>query len=336
MTNLTKHKILVTGGTGFAGKYAIRELVDHGHSVFALVRSKEKLASAVGQPFVQQANLKVIEIENPEKLQAQDFKNLLEKNDMTTIVHIAALAREYSGTPWTDYFETNVLWTKNLALAFLDAKINRNKFIFTSSVGVYGTIPQHTPADEQTPYNPDGKYHKSKMLAEQELLKLQSESNLPLVILRPSIMYGVGDFGFLYKMFSLSKKKIYPLSSRNPRFHMLDVERLAEVYAKMVEQENSPCGIFNVSDQESVEAKTLVNFIKTSAPPSNYLKIPSSIFSFFKVLSRFNAQRSITFKLINESWFYNVERLNQTLGFESKNVVGNLQEKYLSWYTGGA
>lgn len=336
MANLTKQKILVTGGTGFAGRYAIKKLVNQGHCVFALVRSKEKLANAVGRPVMEQSCLKVVETENPVKLQLGDLRDLIEKNKITTIVHVAALAREYSSTPWNDYFETNVVWTRSLALAFLHAKVNHNKFIFTSSVGVYGTIPSITPADEETPYNPDGKYHKSKMLAEQELLKLQTNSNLPLVILRPSIMYGVGDFGFLYKIFRLSKKKMYPLSTNNPRFHMLDVETLAEVYVKLVEQENPPYTTFNVSDKEPVEAKTLVNFVKSSTPSSTYLKIPSSIFSLFKALSVFNAQRSITFKLINESWAYNVERLYQTLSFESRNIIDNLQEKYLSWYTGCA
>jgi nucleoside-diphosphate-sugar epimerase len=333
MNNLTKQNILVTGGTGFAGQYAIKRLVNENHCVFALVRSKEKLLNVVGQHLVEQNYLDVVEIEHPEKLTVKELKSLIEEHGITTIVHIAALAREYSSTSWEDYFETNVNWTRNLALAFLDANVNHNKFIFTSTVGVYGTIPTNIPADEETPYNPDGKYHKSKMFAEQELLKLKSEFNLPLIIVRPSIMYGVGDFGFLYKIFRLSKKKIYPLSGNNPLFHMLDVETLAEVYAQLVTSVTPNHCIFNVCDKESVAAKTLLSFIKSSTK-SNYLTIPSPIFSFLKVASTFNSQRSITLKLVNESWHYNVDRLYQTLGFKPKDTVNNLQGKYMTWYKG--
>ena len=37
-------KILVTGGTGLAGSHSIRDLLDAGHDVRALVRSEAKLA----------------------------------------------------------------------------------------------------------------------------------------------------------------------------------------------------------------------------------------------------------------------------------------------------
>jgi nucleoside-diphosphate-sugar epimerase len=335
VNNPQKQNILITGGTGFAGRYAIKRLLSGGHNIFALVRSSEKLTNVLGQEVIGQNGLKIIENGLAEKSSTDHIKKLIEELQITTIVHIGALAREYSSTPWNDYFETNVTWTRNLASAFLEANVNHDKFVYTSTVGVYGTIPLSTPADEETPYNPDGKYHKSKMLAEQELLKLKSESNLPLVIVRPSIMYGVGDFGFLYKIFKLSKKKVYPLSSNNPQFHMLDVETLAEVYARLIEQQNPAYDILNVCDKEPIAAKTLLNFIKTSTQ-SSYLTVPSSFFSLLKAISRLNAQRSITFKLINESWCYDVRRLHQTIRFEPKNTIGNLEGKYLTWYEGCA
>jgi nucleoside-diphosphate-sugar epimerase len=326
--------ILITGGTGFAGRYAIKRIVNQGHHVYALVRSSQRLEEALGSQFVNHNSLCVIEKASPEKASVEELRTLMEQRQISSVVHIGAVAREYSGTPWSRYLETNVEWTKNLALAFLQADVPHNKFVFTSTVGVYGTIPQQTPADEETPYNPDGKYHKSKMLAEHELLALK-DSGLPLVIIRPSIMYGTGDFGFLYKVFRLSKMKLYPLSSSNPQFHLLDVELLAEVYAKLVEPQPQRFGVLNVCDREPVAAKTLLNYIKNSVQ-ANYLTVPSSVFSFLKGLSRLNAQRSISFKLIDESWSYNVKRLEQTLGYESQNTLGSLESKYLPWYRGAA
>ncbi|MBN1683655.1 NAD-dependent epimerase/dehydratase family protein [Candidatus Bathyarchaeota archaeon] len=333
MNNAAKQNILVTGGTGFAGKYAIKRLTSKGHSVFSIVRTKEKFESILNQNNINQKLVKTIQIEHPEKMEMAEIKKIIEKNEITTIVHIAALSRENSAVPWEEYFTTNVLWTRNLAMGFINSKVKHNKFIFTSSVGVYGTIPSVTPANEETIYNPDGKYHKSKMMAEQELLNINLESSFPLIILRPSIMYGIGDLGFLYKIFKLSKRKIYPLSSNNPIFHLLDVETLSEVYSKIVENKNAKYGIFNVSDKDPISATKLLTFIKSSTS-SNYLRIPSSFFKFLKALSSSNAQRSITFKLINENWFYNVGHLYETFDLEAESTLGNLHNKYLSWYNG--
>ncbi len=35
--------ILVTGGTGFAGRYAIKQLIEDGYNICAIVRDKKKL-----------------------------------------------------------------------------------------------------------------------------------------------------------------------------------------------------------------------------------------------------------------------------------------------------
>jgi nucleoside-diphosphate-sugar epimerase len=40
------------------------------------------------------------------------------------------------------------------------------KFIFCSSVGVFGTIPEKVPANLGNPLNGDNEYHYSKIIAE--------------------------------------------------------------------------------------------------------------------------------------------------------------------------
>jgi nucleoside-diphosphate-sugar epimerase len=327
-----RQKILLTGGTGFAGRYAIKRLIEDGHSVCILVRDKEKLLKAIGKNF-ETGLLNVVEIENPEKVLVADLRRLIEENEITTIIHIAGIVGEHK-IPWDRYFEVNVVWTRNLALSFLEAKVNHDMFIFTSSVGVYGTIPKHVPADEDTPYNPDGCYHKSKVMAEKELLGLKSYSNLPLIILRPTILYGNEDRGFLFKLFKLMSKKIFPLCSSNPCIHLLDVELLAEVYAQLVSLNGRPtCHIFNVADISPVRIGELSRYI-TKSMDAGYLKVPYFAFAFLTKLSTFNHQYSVSLKLISKSWFYNVDKLYETFNFNALDTVELLDKKYIEWYKG--
>ena len=318
MPGLTNEKILVTGGTGFAGRYAIKQLVEDGQSVYALVRSKEKLQGILGTDVFERSNLKVIEMQNPENTTVPDLTSLIEEEKITTIMN--------------KYYETNVLWTKNLALAFLGAKVSHNKFIFTSSVGVYGTIPKKVPANEETPYNPDGKYHKSKVLAEKELLELKSRSNLPLIILRPTIMYGNEDTGFLLKIFRLMAKKIFPLAKSNTCIHLLDVQLLAQTYSELANPNTKLNDfVFNVADKQPVKIKDMSNYIRKSMD-ARYRSIPSFVFSLLRKVLSINGQYSVSVKLISQNWGYNVDRLYGQFNFKPVDTIQVLDEKYISWY----
>jgi nucleoside-diphosphate-sugar epimerase len=330
---LVQQNVLVTGGTGFVGRYAIKRLVEEGNCVYAIVRSKEKLVDIIGKTLFEQNRLNAIELEHPEKVPVTDLKSIIEENEITIVVHIAGLSGEHK-ISWAKYFQINVLWTKNLALAFINANVAHNKFIFTSSVGVYGTIPGKLPADEETPYNPDGRYHKSKVLAEKELLELQANSGLPLIILRPTIMYGCEDQGFLYKFFKLMSKKIFPFCKSDPCIHLLDVELLAETYAELVKLSNRPeqC-IFNVGDGYPVKISELCEYVLSSMN-SGYLAIPSFVFSFLDKLIRLNRQYSISLRLISKSWFYSIDKLYETFNLEKMDTIQTLDKKYIKWYKG--
>ncbi len=331
MPALTIEKILVTGGTGFAGRYAIKRLVEDGQYVCALVRNKEKLYGILGKDVFERHSLKVIEMPNPEKATVPDLTRLIEENNITTIVHIAGIVGEHN-IAWNKYYESNVLWSKNLALAFLNAKVSRNKFIFTSSVGVYGTIPKKVPADEQTPYSPDGKYHKSKVLAEKELLELKTSSDLPLIILRPTIMYGNEDTGFLLKILRLMSKKIFPLSKKNPSIHLLDVELLAETYSQLAKSSMKVNDyIFNVGDQKPVKIRDLAENISTFID-AGYLSIPSWIFFILRKVLSINSQYSVSLKLISQNWYYNVDKLYKAFNLEPADTIQVLHKKYITWY----
>lgn len=325
--------VLVTGGTGFAGRNVIRCLLQDGQHVHAIVRDQEKLIRTLGEGPWGSGYLTPIEMENPEKAIVPDLTKLIEENGITTVIHIAGIVGETKAS-WNEYYETNVSWTKNLACAFLTAKVNHNKFIFTSSVGVYGTIPRQTPANEEMPCNPDGKYHKTKVLAEKELLELKTKSGLPLIILRPTIMYGNEDNGFLNKFFRLMAKKVFPLSKGNPQIHLLDVEILAEACLQLTKTRDMPKNfVFNVGDSDAVKIRDLSEFISSSMD-SGCLSVPSFAFSLLRKIIALNSKYSVSIKLISQSWFYNVDRFYATFDIKPASTIQTLNKKYLTWYRG--
>jgi nucleoside-diphosphate-sugar epimerase len=320
---------LVTGGTGFAGSHIVRRLAEKGHHVFALVRNKERLIKVLGKGFLQEKNITPLLMKNPTELTSTDFRKIIEQNNITTVVHNAAIVGDHWRIPWTEYYQVNVAWTESLARGFINADVDHNKFLFTSTVGVYGTIPEKLPADEKTGYKPDGKYHKSKVLAEKKLIKLRNQRNLPLLIFRLSTIYGDGDHGFLYKIFKLVRKRIFPLINSNFRIHLLDVKTLANVYSNALYEKTLDYFIFNIADDEPVDMQTLIRHIKKTTD-GGYIIVPVNIFRILTKLFGTHNAYSIKLKLISQNRYYALQRL-RSFKCNLGQTIANL-EKYHKWY----
>ena len=316
-----KKRVLVTGATGFAGQSIVRTLLRRNYSVFALARSDEKFMRVFTEKERRQINK--IKISNAENRQASFYKNLLDKNSINTVIHAGAIAGEFA-LPWNDYYSTNVVWTKNLALALSSSKTKNKEFIFISTGGVYGTAPRYMPADELHPFLPDSKYAKSKVLAEKELIDIKKKYSLPISVFRPTLMYGSHDYGFLYKIFRMVKKRHFVLFD-NPKICLLDVNTLAEACEKVL-RTGIP-GAFNLAEKP-ILFSSLLNNISVSSK-GRYFRLPG-LFSQILCLLPSNYLRSRLI-LISKPLDYSNAKAIKELGIRFKETIANLSN-YYEWY----
>lgn len=179
-------RAFITGATGLLGSNLARQLIDQGHQVTALVRSKAKAAT-------QFAGLDVDVVEGDMERVAA-FAPQLDGHDV--LFHTAAYFRE-AGAPgdhWPKLEQINVLGT--MALLREAERRGIKKVIYVSSSGVIGGRPNGQPSDETVP--PDditfqSLYFKSKVVAEERLLEFLKTSALPVVQILPAWIYGPGD-----------------------------------------------------------------------------------------------------------------------------------------------
>jgi dihydroflavonol-4-reductase len=109
------------------------------------------------------------------------------------VYHVAADYRLWVPDP-DQMFKANIDGTRSLLLAAKQAGVER--IVYTSSVATLGINKDHTPSDEVTPVSIDdmiGTYKKSKFLAEEEVKRLVKDSQVPAVIVNPSMPVGPGD-----------------------------------------------------------------------------------------------------------------------------------------------
>lgn len=181
-------KAFVTGSTGLLGNNLVRALIDQGHEVLGLTRSREKFETMLGdttaEPIV--GDIQAIDA----------FAERLEGCDV--VFHTAAYFREYYGkgdhVPQLE--RINVRATLELMYA-ADAR-GIPVFMHTSSSGTIGQGPNGEPGNEDTPAS--GKslrnlYFRSKVEGDAKIRAYRPSHGMRVVQILPGWMWGPGDAG---------------------------------------------------------------------------------------------------------------------------------------------
>lgn len=147
-------RVLVTGGAGYIGSHALKELRREGHAAIALDDLRLGHRAAVrGSPLVVAA--------------VQDrraVEDALRTHRIDAVLHFAAYC--YVGESVAQpakYYANNVGGT--LALAEACVAVGVPAFVLSSTCATYGE-PERVPIDEDTPQRPMNPYGRSKLTAE--------------------------------------------------------------------------------------------------------------------------------------------------------------------------
>jgi dihydroflavonol-4-reductase len=174
--------ILITGASGFIGAAVVRQLVQAGHAVRALVRPTSAPTNLAGLP---------LETVHGDLRDAGSLAGALA--GIRFLFHVAADYRLWARRP-QDIVQTNVEGTRALMEAALHAGVER--IVYTSSVATLKARPDGAPSDETCPLDPAGAigaYKYSKVLAERLVERLVADRKLPAVIVNPSTPIGPRD-----------------------------------------------------------------------------------------------------------------------------------------------
>jgi len=163
-------KVLVTGGSGFIGRYLVRELLGHGYEVRVLTRNPSAVIEGA-------------EVSHGDITDVNTILPALEGID--AVFHNAAYATDWGKKD--EIYKANVEGTKNVAGACMTAGVDR--MVFTSSAGIYGFPNSDREITEESHMKPLNTYHKSKLDAETALEKFDG---LRVSAVRPPLVLGAG------------------------------------------------------------------------------------------------------------------------------------------------
>ena len=244
-----KALVLVTGASGFVGRFLCSRLLREGVAVRGTLLAEESPAALT--------DLGVEAVPVGLLGPATHWEHALA--GVETVIHLAArvhMMDDPSADPLAEFRKVNADGTARLAAEAARAGVRR--LVFVSSIKVNGeeTSVPYTP--DSTP-NPSDPYGISKWEAEQAIRKTEAETGLEVVVVRPTLVYGPGvRANFLNMMKVVSCGVPLPLASIANRRSLIYVGNLVDLLATCALHPCAAGRTFLVSDGEDVSTPELI------------------------------------------------------------------------------
>lgn len=282
--------ILITGASGFVGKNLI--------------------------PFLEQSGLHV----DPLTLRGNWQQQLPAYYD--AIVHLAGKAHDVkNASDASEYFKINTELTQQLFDRFLQS--DARDFIYFSSVKAAADSVSDVLTEDVVPA-PATPYGQSKQQAEAYLLAKPLPAGKRLFIIRPCMIHGPGNKGNLNLLYKFVTKGIpYPLAAFENKRSYLSIDNLNFVVKSLLERDNVPSGVYNLSDDEVVSTNDLVTLIggvlgrkqRLLAIPRGLLKLMARAGDLVKL--PLNSEK---LKKLTENYVVSNRKIKQVLGIPKMPV----------------
>jgi nucleoside-diphosphate-sugar epimerase len=247
-------KYLITGGDGFLGshlcEYFLSENID-------FVATSRKHAD---KNYINTGDL----------TEYSRWSDLFQNIDI--VIHTAAKAHDFyeSESLKESFVKINLNLTKELARR---AKENHvKKFIFISTIKVNGdeTGTQPFRADDEP--HPTDNYGLSKLMAEQELLKLHQDGVFEVVIIRPCLIYGKGVKANMNSLLNLIQKQLpLPFGAIKNKRSLISIENLMSLILCCARSKNASGQIFLASDNSDLSLTEMIQALALALKVKVYL-----------------------------------------------------------------
>ncbi|MFC2094599.1 NAD-dependent epimerase/dehydratase family protein [Bacteroidota bacterium] len=225
-------KILITGSSGFVGKYLVSALNKKGHSL--------------------------IKADITDGIDLTDWNQVKKIKKFDIVYHLAAIS--YVPQSYKDpgiFYNINLISTLNILEL---CRLYNAKMIFASSY-VYGK-PKYLPINEEHPVEAINPYAESKIIGERLCSAYNRDFGIDTVIVRPSNIYGKGlNENFLIPTIikQIPSGKII-LKDPRPKRDFIFISDLIEFYTKIIET-NISNEIINCGSGISYSVEDITNMV---------------------------------------------------------------------------
>ncbi|MCR4957505.1 MAG: NAD(P)-dependent oxidoreductase [Prevotella sp.] len=330
-------KILVTGASGFIGSFIVEEALRQGFETWAAMRKSSS------KQFLTDERIHFIEL----NLSSQaDLEQQLKGHDFDYVVHAAGVTKCLNKE---DFFRINTEGTKNLVLALLALKMPLKRFVYISSLSVFGAIREQQPyteiREDDTP-QPNTAYGKSKLEAEKWLDRLpslgQEAALFPYVVLRPTGVYGPRERDYFLMAKSIKQHSDFAVGYKRQDITFVYVQDVVQAVFLACEKGKTGRKYF-LSDGEVYQSTTFSDLIREELGHPWWIRVTAPIWvlrivtwcgdKIGHMTGKISALNNDKYHILKQrNWRCDIDPARRELGFEPHYQLKEGTKLTIQWY----
>ena len=324
-------KILITGASGFIGSFIVEEALRKGFDTWAAVRKSSS------KEYLKDERINFIELNLSSKAQLIEQ---LRGHDFDYVVHAAGVTKCLNKQ---DFHRINTEGTKNLIDAILELQMPLKRFVFVSSLSIFGAIKEQQPYDEIRETDipqPNTEYGRSKLAAEKYLESLGSR--VPYIILRPTGVYGPREKDYFMMAKSIKQHSDFAVGYKRQDITFVYVSDVVQAIFLALDKGENGRKYF-LSDGEVYQSTTFSDLIHEELGRPWWIRITAPVWVLRiitfcgeyigKITGKVTALNNDKFNILRQrNWRCDIQPAIDELGYKPTVKLAEGVRRSIKWY----